>query len=605
MKLIVRLFLLLGLSVSSMAQPRLYRQYLYDDQWRMGSPSGYYGAANGSGMKIIQNYDVKPFAGNKCVRIKTNGKEAWSGFFVLSAGKWKNELKGETSALSNLSGAETLVVNIRAEKPTKVTLGLGENSESHTGLTGVEVGKEWKTINIPVAQLDLSSLNGLFSITLTGADTVYLDEIYFESKKPFVNSAVATASAKKLTPVKVTIQKRGEDSFVLMREGKPYYVKGAGGNNYLDRVQKYGGNSIRTWSHDNARAILDSAQKYGLTVMMGLWLQHERHGFDYDDKEAVYYQLQGFKEVVMDLKDHPALLCWGIGNEVDLFYKNTNVWYAVEDIAKMVHQLDPNHPTTTVTAGLDAEEIRLINERCPDIDFMSINTYGDLENVVPAGIRKAGWKGGYMITEWGPTGHWEIANTDFKIPVEQTSAEKAKVYRERYLRIASDSSKCMGSYVFLWGNKQETTPTWYSMFLSDGSESEILDVMEMNWANRWPKNRAPSLSSAKINGKNALDNIYLQAGNTASAEVIVKDPENKPMQYVWVFMPESTDKKSGGDFEKTPEAITGLITENQGSKISFKAPSQPGPYRLFFYAYDDEHNVAYANIPFYVEQVKP
>ncbi len=142
------------------------------------------------------------------------------------------------------------------------------------------------------------------------------------------------------------------------------------------------------------------------------------------------------------------------------------------------------------------------------------------------------------------------------------------------------------------------------MFLSDGSESEILDVMELNWANRWPKNRAPSLTSFKIAGKNALDNIYLQANSMSMAEAVVTDPENKPMKFVWVFMPESTDKKAGGDFEKTPEAIINLITENQGTKISFKVPAQPGAYRLFLYAYDEERNVAFANIPFYVNDVK-
>ncbi len=602
MKLTIRILFLLLWSTAAFAQPELYKQYLYSDQWKMGSPSGYFGATNGSGMKIIHNYDVTPLAGKKCVRIKTNGKEAWSGFLLLSSGKWRSELKGDYSALSNLSGAESLVVNIRAEKKTTVTLGVGENSEPHTSVGKVEVTREWKKITIPVASLNLSAINGLFSITLMGADTVYLDEIYFESKKPFAaSSSSSPVVSKKLTPVKVTVEKKGENSFVLMRQGKPYYVKGAGGNTYLDRVKKYGGNSIRTWSHENARAVLDSAHKYGLTVMMGLWVQHERHGFDYNDKEAVYYQLQGFKDAVMELKDHPALLCWGIGNEVDLFYSNTNVWYAVQDIAKMIHEVDPNHPTTTVTAGLDAEEIRLINERCPDIDIMSINTYGDLENVVPAGIRKAGWKGAYMITEWGPTGHWEIAATDFKIPVEQTSTEKSKVYRERYLKIAADSSKCVGSYVFLWGNKQETTPTWYSMFLEDGSESEVIDVMEYNWTKKWPKNRAPSVSSLKIAEKNALDNIYLSAGTISHAEAVVKDPENKKLEYVWIFMPESTDKKAGGDFEKTPEAIHNLIRENQGNKISFTVPTQPGAYRLFLYAYDEERNVAFGNIPFFVQ----
>ncbi len=600
------LILILVVSTNIMAQNTPARKYVYTDKWVMGNPSGYFGAANGSSLKIIHNYDVAPLSGKKCVRIKTSGKEAWAGFLTLNSGKWKMELNNDKSQLADLSNYDKLIVFIKANKPTSVTLSFGENSEAHTALSKVAVTKEWTKVSIPLTNMDLSAINGLFGITLTGADTVYLDEIYFEAK-PGVKiddkkSIVTTTTV--LKPIKVSVQKRSEDNFVLLRDNKPYYVKGAGGHQYMDRIKRYGGNSLRTWSHDNAKALLDSAQKNGLTIMMGLWLQHERHGFDYNDKEAVYYQLQGFKDVILELKDHPALLAWGIGNEVDLFYTNTNVWYAVQDIAKMIHQLDPNHPTTTITAGLDPEEIRLINERCPDIDFMSINTYGDLGNVVPVGIRKAGWKGGYMITEWGPTGHWEIANTDFKIPIEQNSHEKSVVYKERYAIIASDSSKCMGSYVFLWGDKQETTPTWYSMFLSDGSESEIIDAMQYSWSHTLPANKAPEITAFTINGKVALDNIHLTPGNINSANAIFVDPEKKKLTYRWVFMPESTDKKAGGDAEKVPEAITDLITINKDSVISFKTPNKSGAYRLFVYAYDDDKNVAFGNIPFYVQDVK-
>ncbi len=606
--MILRTIILLFLfsATTSFAQIQSNRKYIYSEKWDMGGPNGYFGAANGSGMKIIHNYDQNPFAGKKCVRIKTNGKEAWAGFLTLNAGKWKAELNGDKTNLANLSDYEKLIIHVRAEKNTKITLSFGENTEPHTSLTNIAISKEWTKISMPLANLDLSAINGLFGITLMGADTVYLDEIYLEAKPgvKILDKKNNITTSIELKPIKVTLQKKSEDNFVLLRGNKPYYAKGAGGSSYLDRIKNYGGNSLRTWSHDNARAILDSAHKYGLTVLMGLWVQHERHGFDYNDKEAVYYQTQAFKDAVLELKDHPALLAWGIGNEVDLFYSNTNVWYAIQDIAKMIHEIDPNHPTTTITAGLDPEEIRLINERCPDIDFMSINTYGDLENVVPLGIRKAGWKGAYMITEWGPTGHWEIASTDFKIPIEQTSREKSIVYKERYTKIAADSSKCIGSYVFLWGNKQETTPTWYSMFLENGSESEVIDIMQYNWSKKWPSNKAPTIQEFNINGKKALDNIYVTAGSINTSDALFTDPEKKVLKLEWVFMPESTDKKAGGDFEKTPEVLTNLIIENKNFSIKFKAPSNPGAYRLYVYAYDEDNNVAFGNIPFYVNAVK-
>ena len=72
-----------------------------------------------------------------------------------------------------------------------------------------------------------------------------------------------------------------------MRGGKPYYVNGAGGSVHMDQIVALGGNSLRTWGLEDAVRILDDAQKHGLTVMMGLWLQHERHGFDYSNADRV------------------------------------------------------------------------------------------------------------------------------------------------------------------------------------------------------------------------------------------------------------------------------------------------------------------------------
>ena len=66
-------------------------------------------------------------------------------------------------------------------------------------------------------------------------------------------------------------------------------------------------------------------------------------------------------------------------------------------------------------------------------------------------------------------------------------------------------------------------------------------------------------------------------------------------------MPESTDKKSGGDFEKTPEPISFKIVEHSDNKIVIKSPSRSGPYRFFIYIRDNNKNVATANFPFYVK----
>ena len=124
-------------------------------------------------------------------------------------------------------------------------------------------------------------------------------------------------------PVEVVL--RADGSWQLERGGAPFFVKGAGGDGSMEALAAAGGNALRTWSSDRGRAVLDSAQAHGLVVMMGLWMGHERHGFNYSDDWARQDQLERFRKVVRELKDHPALLMWGVGNEVDLFYSDLNV----------------------------------------------------------------------------------------------------------------------------------------------------------------------------------------------------------------------------------------------------------------------------------------
>lgn len=404
-------------------------------------------------------------------------------------------------------------------------------------------------------------------------------------------------------PIKVEIRQSEDGSWQLLRDGQPYYIKGVGGQTELDRAVAYGANSVRTWGVGEAIAILDEAHSKGLTVLFGLWVGCERQGFDYDDAKGVQAQLERFTEVVKTYKDHPAILMWGIGNETDLFYSDFKVWNAIEDIAKMIKREDPNHPTMTVTAGLDVAEVQLIMERAPSIDVYGINTYGGLIGIDKE-MRAYGWKKPYAITEWGPNGHWEVAKTSWGVPIEQTSTEKAADYKLRYDEgIARDGEMCIGSYVFLWGQKQETTPTWYGLFLEDGSETEVMDVLEKSWSGKEPANGSPSIASMTMNNKKVRDNVYLTPGRSTEFVINATDPDNDPLKYRWEVLPESTDIKSGGDKESRPEPVDLAIkADEQNGKLVFKAPKKVGAYRLFAYIYDGNGNAATANFPFYVRK---
>lgn len=401
--------------------------------------------------------------------------------------------------------------------------------------------------------------------------------------------------------VKVEIRKI-DSSYQMFRNGQPYFVKGAGGGGYPARIAAYGGNSIRTWGSRDGEKILDSAQKYGLTVLMGLSVTPERHNFNYDDTAAVRKQFDKIKMEVLKYKDHPALLAWGIGNELNLQYKNPKVWNAVNDIAKMIHEVDPNHPASTVLAGINKKEVDYIKAQCPDIDFLSINTYSGLATL-PRQVKAVGWEGAYMVTEWGPTGHWEGLQTSWKQPIEETSSEKAAVYKSRYeYSVERDKDKCLGSYVFLWGQKQERTPTWYGLFTEKGEESEVMDVMQYLWTGEWPANKAPHIYSLQIDKKKATDNVYLKPNSTYAVLAAAMDPDNDRLIYRWELLPEPAKVGEGGDFEDKPKAIENSFSNNMNNgRITLKTPEKEGAYRLFVYVTDGNNNVATANIPFYIK----
>ena len=406
-------------------------------------------------------------------------------------------------------------------------------------------------------------------------------------------------------PAKVVVAEEG-GAFQLLVNGRPFYIKGAGlefGN--IEALARHGGNSFRTWRTDNgqrtAKEVLDEAYKHGLMVTMGIEVGRERHGFDYDDPVSVKAQLEAIREQVMALKDHPALLIWGIGNELNLRYTNPKVWDAVNEISEMIHEVDPNHPTTTCLAGIFKKEVQRIKERCKDLDILSFQMYGSLP-ILPKLIRKFGWEGPYMVTEWGATGHWEVPATSWGAPIEENSTVKAANYLERYKAgIEADSQQCIGSYVFLWGQKQERTPTWYGIFLENGLETESVDVMHYLWNGEWPINRSPKITSFLLDGKSAYENVMLTSGKEYSAVMEVTDLEDDLITYSWEVLPESTDLKDGGDYEERPKAVSGLFDGQFGKKLVMKAPEK-GKYRLFVYATDGYGHAATANIPFLVEE---
>ena len=392
--------------------------------------------------------------------------------------------------------------------------------------------------------------------------------------------------------------------YQLMRNGEPYVIKGAGmGRNDVENFAAHGGNSIRTWTTINesldTKDLLDDAYANGVTVALCLTMQAERWGFDYDDEDAVARQLEMFRNEVLKYRDHPALLFWIIGNELNHNYTNSKVYDAVDDVAEMIHRLDPNHPTTTTIAGISEKVLHDIETRAPNLDFVSFQLYGGLFDL-PTRIRELNFARPFMVTEWGAKGFWEVDKTSWAAPIEATSTEKAAVFM-RGQREVLDSleGQVIGSYAFLWGQKQERTPTWFGMFTENGEETEVVDVMRYLWTGSWPDNRSPQVRSLQIDGQEARSNVSVGPGEQFAAVADILDPDGDPLSYRWELKPESDATQEGGDFEERIASLADLIENTVAARTMVTAPG-PGSYRLFVYAYDGNGHAAHANIPFNV-----
>ena len=408
-----------------------------------------------------------------------------------------------------------------------------------------------------------------------------------------------------MKPSKVELNYR-DNKFQLSVDNQPFYINGAGVDfGSIKSLAEFGGNAFRTWRVNNGEKtgleILNEAHQNGLMVCMGIEVERERHGFDYDDEQAVAEQMAAIKQDIVALKDHPALLMWGIGNELNLRHKNPKVWDAVNDLSKMIHQIDPNHPTTTMLAGAEPEVIALVAESCPDLDLLSFQIYGAIDKL-PGFLQESNYQGAYMITEWGATGHWECDNTSWDRPIEANSSMKANDYQARYVDyIAADAKQCIGSFVFLWGQKQERTPTWYGLFLDNNNSTEAAQVMQYLWTGKWAQHRIPKIGQLSINGMLAEESVCLHQGQTYSAKIDIENSADN-LSYRWELMKEvdREQESDGGDFEPTPDIVWQQSNLNSSSEVEF-SPPQIGEFRLFVYIDDGYGGSATANMPILVE----
>ena len=403
----------------------------------------------------------------------------------------------------------------------------------------------------------------------------------------------------------VTLEQRG-GRWTLVRNGTPYTPHGAGlGGGDLAALAAHGGNSYRTWGIGSdiadARRRLDEAQTEGLTVALCVDVGKERHGFEYDDEIAVAAQLDATARRGHGAQGSPGAAGLGHRQRTESRVPEPEGLRCdqrhLEDDARGRRQSSDDDGARGVQRGTR----RPHRHTCTG---PRLRQHPVLRCVAPSaadtrrhrlGQTDPGDRVGYRRA---------LGDADDRLgaPIELDSSAKADFYLESYeAAIATLPGQVLGSYAFMWGQKQERTPTWYGMFLADGSETEAVDVMHYIWTGAWPANRTPRVASLLLDSRGAGQDVTLAPGAEVSAGIEASDPDGDPLAYEWVLMRESSATSTGGDAEEVPEAFPALVTNAGGGSAAVTAPDEPGAYRLFVYIRDGNGNAAHANLPFLVQ----
>ena len=360
----------------------------------------------------------------------------------------------------------------------------------------------------------------------------------------------------------------------------------------LARLAAAGARVVRVYRQSDAW-VLDEAQRLGLKVVMGLWVEHPRHGFDYADAKAVQAQEAALLDFVARHRDHPALLAWGVGNELETGAADPlPLWREIDRLAGLVKRLDPAHPTLMVVADTGMDGLRALADCCANVDLLGINVYAGAVFDLPQRLRDAGITKPVVIAELGPLGQWQAGRKPWGAPVELTSTEKARFFTEA-LAFIKNQPQIRGALPFLWGAKQEQTATWHGLLLVDGSATAMSDALAAAWG-RPVAAPAPVVRGIGIGADEFAPGAEVSAGIDAAAH------DGTPLATEWAVFAEATDLRKGGDAETPPARIEVRVLHADAASVRFVAPAQPGAYRLFITARDRGGKAATANLPFRV-----
>ncbi|MFD7455664.1 MULTISPECIES: discoidin domain-containing protein [unclassified Streptomyces] len=381
--------------------------------------------------------------------------------------------------------------------------------------------------------------------------------------------------------------------------GQPYTVKGvtwgpaiADAGRHMPDVKSMGVNTIRTWGTDGGtKPLLDAAAAHGIRVINGFWLQP---GGGPGSGGCVNYvtdsayktnMLTEFAQWVETYKSHPATLMWNVGNESVLGLQNCYSGSALEaqrdaytsfvnDVAKKIHSIDPDHPVTSTDAWTGAWPYYKRN--APDLDLYSMNSYGDI-----CGVRQDWEEGGYskpyIVTETGPAGEWEVPDDANGVPDEPTDVQKAEGYTEAWNCVTGHDGVALGATVFHYGVEHDFGGVWFNLVPDGLKRLSYYAVKKAYTGSTAGDNTPPVVSGMTVSPAGSAP-----AGGEFTVRADVRDPDGDAVTYK-IFL-------SGNYANGDKRLVEAEWRATGNGTFAVTAPEKLGVWKVYVQAEDGHGN---------------
>ena len=397
-----------------------------------------------------------------------------------------------------------------------------------------------------------------------------------------------------------TVEKQS-DGWALFVDGKPFNVKGAtfGYDKDVENYDAYfkdlkflGVNTIRTWATgDHTPQLLDAAQRYNIKVMVGIWMRHGRPGMEDDDSFNYLEDTEGMEamytnaiETVETYKEHPAVLTWGIGNEVYLNMATDEEKLAyskfLEGICSTIKSLDPNHPISSTEAwtfGLEWWQ-----NYVPSLDIYGLNSYGAGANYLSAELEKRNIDKPYIVTEFGVTGEWDIKNEKNGITVEPSDVEKYNAIAIGYKNWIANKPLCLGVYVFHYSSGNDFGAAWLMTHFNTMYRPQYWAIREAFTGNK-PINNVPVVDTFE------LPDSEFKSGTWVPTNLKASDAENELLDINFYYNQRSGSRRRRNQI---------IPLESRGNLIDgfeIKMPLEHGAIKVYANVRDTYNNVGIAS----------